>query len=196
MVILTITSLDSVDMESFSLQTAERWQLGQKDKDNGLLLTVSLEDKKYRFETGYGLESILPDSLLGSIGRKSMVPFFKQGNYGTGIGAATGEILAILAENNQIIINNSDQLPQSLQSNDASPAMTGLILFLMVVVFIIIVMARRMNRKSRSSGAVILPGSWGSNDSIGGGSFGSGGFGGGFSGGGGGFGGGGASGGW
>ena len=76
-IILTIQSLEGESLEEFSITTAhDTWGLGQKGKDNGLLLLVSLDDRKYRFEVGYGLEGILPDSLVGTIGRQFLVPFF------------------------------------------------------------------------------------------------------------------------
>ena len=193
MVILTLTSLDGEDINTVSLRTAEQWQLGQKDKDNGLLFTVALKDKRYRFETGYGLESVLPDSLLGTIGRQTLVPYFKQGNYGIGIAATTGVIIDILARQYQVEISGRDQLPQT-RNNETSPAASLVVLLLMLLLFGITVMARKKNRKSsgRGGGApIIFPMGWGS-----GGGFGGGGFGGGFGGGGGGFGGGGVSGGW
>ncbi len=89
-IILTIQSLEGESLEEFSIATAhDTWKLGQKGKDNGLLLLVSLQDRKYRFEVGYGLEGILPDSLVGSIGRQFLVPYFKKGDYSTGIYTAT-----------------------------------------------------------------------------------------------------------
>jgi uncharacterized protein len=192
MVILTISSLDGQDINSFSLQTAEQWKLGQKDKDNGLLLSVSLQDKKYRFETGYGLESVLPDSLLGSIARNNLVPWFKKGEYGTGIASASREIITILGEQHQVAIESSGELPQPVKAEDSSGGIP-MIFVLMVIAFIIFAKSRSMNKRSRGPGMVIFPGGWGSGGGFGGGG---GGFGGGFSGGGGGFGGGGASGGW
>ncbi|MBI4709638.1 MAG: TPM domain-containing protein, partial [Nitrospirae bacterium] len=76
----------------------------QKGKDNGLLLLVSLRDKEYRFETGYGLESILPDSLIGSIGREYLVPNFRKGDYSSGI------FLAVLAVANKIASNEGVEI--------------------------------------------------------------------------------------
>lgn len=89
MVILTITNLEGQSIEDVSIDIAHnKWKLGQKGKDNGLLLLVSLQDRKYRFETGYGLEGVLPDSLTGSIGREYLVPYFQKGDYSNGIAAA------------------------------------------------------------------------------------------------------------
>lgn len=89
-IVLTILSLDGRSIEEFSMEIAhQRWKLGQKGKDNGALILVALKEKRYRFEIGYGLEGILPDSLTGSIGREFMVPYFKKGDYSRGIFAAT-----------------------------------------------------------------------------------------------------------
>jgi uncharacterized protein len=96
MVVLTINSLEGESLEDLSIKIAhEKWKLGQKDKDTGILLLISLQDRKYRFEIGYGLEGILPDSLVGSIGRDYLVPYFRKGDYSTGIFAAT---LAVISE--------------------------------------------------------------------------------------------------
>ncbi len=85
MVVLIIPDLNGESIDDLSLRTAEKWKLGQKGKDNGVLLIISLKEKKYRFEIGYGLERVLPDSLVGSIGRTYLVPNFRNGDYGKGI---------------------------------------------------------------------------------------------------------------
>ncbi|MBW1820886.1 MAG: TPM domain-containing protein, partial [Deltaproteobacteria bacterium] len=84
--ILTIKSLEGESLEDLSITVAhDKWKLGQKGKDNGVLLLVSLSDKKYRIEVGYGLEGVIPDSMAGSIGRSYLVPFFRKGDYSNGI---------------------------------------------------------------------------------------------------------------
>jgi len=96
MVVLTVTSLDGASIEDFSIKTVEKWKLGQKGKDNGILLTIALKDRKYRIEVGYGLESVLPDSLVGSIGREQLVPPLRKGDYNAAVmNAATAIIGAI-----------------------------------------------------------------------------------------------------
>jgi uncharacterized protein len=90
MAILTVKSLEEQSIEEFSLAVAhDRWKLGQKGKDNGVLLVVALNARKYRIEIGYGLEGVLPDSLVGGIGRQYLVPYFKKRDYSTGIYTAT-----------------------------------------------------------------------------------------------------------
>ncbi len=97
-IVLTITSLDGESIENFSINLAhDQWKLGQEGKDNGLLLLVATEDRKYRFEVGYGLEALLPDSLVGSIGRQYLVPYFKKGDFSTGILTSTLAVINIIA---------------------------------------------------------------------------------------------------
>lgn len=83
--LLTVQSTEGMEIRQFALQTAERWKLGQKGKDNGVLLVVALKERQIRFEVGYGLEEILPDSYLGSLSRGTVALKFKEGNYAGGL---------------------------------------------------------------------------------------------------------------
>jgi len=191
--VLTVQSLDGQSIEEFALATKEKWKLGQKEKDNGVLIVVAAQDRKYRFEIGYGLESVLPDSFVGSLGRDTLVPYFKKGDYGGGIIAATLVIIQTIAAHENIQI---EDLPRMRQPRGAGnelrmgPIQTVFTIIAFVVALILfithpgqcflIVLASRMDGRGGWSGG-------------GGGGFGGGSFGGG---GGGSSGGGGASGGW
>ena len=109
MVVLTLTSLEGEPIEGFSHQTAVKWGIGQKGRDNGVPLTVAVKDHKYRLEVGYGLEATLPDSLVGSLGREYLAPHFRKGDYAGGIEAAATEI-----------INKLTAIPEAA-SSDAEP---------------------------------------------------------------------------
>ncbi len=121
MVVLTINSLEGESLEDLLIKIAhEKWKLGQKDKGNGILLLISLQDRKYRFEIGYGLEGILPDSLVGSIGRKYLVPYFRKADYSTGIFTATLAVISEIASDAEIEISG---MP-TLRSRSAYPRTT------------------------------------------------------------------------
>ena len=109
--VLTVQSLDGQPLEEFSLNTKEKWKLGQKGKDNGVLIVVSLKDRQYRIEVGYGLEGALPDSLVGSIGREYIVPYFRKGDYSNGIYAATLAIVSTIAEHDGVQLSNGTGPP-------------------------------------------------------------------------------------
>lgn len=85
--VLTIPTLDGEALEDYSLRVLESWKIGQKGKDNGVLLLVAKAEKKIRIEVGYGLEGRLTDLLAGRIVDNEISPQFKQGNFDAGITA-------------------------------------------------------------------------------------------------------------
>ena len=84
-VVLTMPSLEGEDIASFGIKVADKWQLGDKEKDNGALLLVAYAEHDLRIEVGDGLEGSLTDAKCGLILRNVIVPEFKNGNYSAGI---------------------------------------------------------------------------------------------------------------
>ena len=91
--ILIVPSLDGEVLEEYSLRVAEKWKLGQKDKDNGVLLLVAVEDRKMRIEVGQGLEGVLTDALSNRIIRNEIAPEFRRGDYEAGVVAGVNGIV-------------------------------------------------------------------------------------------------------
>lgn len=97
-VVLTVDTLGGEAIESFTLDLAHnRWRLGQKGKDNGVLIAVAVQERRYRLEVGYGLEGVLPDSAVGSMGRELLVPALRRGDYAGGLGAVTLAVAGTIA---------------------------------------------------------------------------------------------------
>ncbi len=95
-VVLTVPTIGSRSIEEYAVKVFESWKLGQKEKDNGVLVVVVPQDRKMRIEVGYGLEGTLPDGAAGSIIRTWMTPAFKAGNYDKGIEDGVAAIVARL----------------------------------------------------------------------------------------------------
>jgi uncharacterized protein len=95
-VVLTVPTLGGSDIESYANNVFHTWKLGQKGKDNGVLLLVVPNDRKMRIEVGYGLEGTLPDGAAGEIIRTWMTPAFKAGNYDKGVEDGVAAIVARL----------------------------------------------------------------------------------------------------
>jgi uncharacterized protein len=91
--ILIISSLDGEPIEEYSLRVVEKWQLGDKEKDNGVLLMISVNDRKARIEVGYGLEGVLTDALCNRIIRNEIAPNFRKDDYDGGVTAAIDAIV-------------------------------------------------------------------------------------------------------
>lgn len=79
------SSLEGENLEEYSIRVAEEWKLGQKGKDNGVLLLIAKDDRKLRIEVGYGLEGALTDVLCHHIIENEIKPSFKRGEFDMGI---------------------------------------------------------------------------------------------------------------
>jgi uncharacterized protein len=91
--ILIIPSLRGEALEDYSLRVAEKWKLGQRGKDNGVLLLIAVEDRQIRIEVGYGLEGVLPDVICNRIIRNEIVPRFRRNAYDEGVWAGIQAII-------------------------------------------------------------------------------------------------------
>lgn len=84
-VIVTVKSLGNSDAFSYAQSLYSSWGIGKADKNNGLLILAAINDREFRFHTGYGLEGPLPDGFLGSLYREHIVPTFQQQRYYDGL---------------------------------------------------------------------------------------------------------------
>ena len=92
-VILTIPSLEGEVIEEFSIKAAEAWKVGQKGKDNGIIITVAKQEKKIRVEVGRGLEGKLTDLAAGRIVDLVIKPKFKRGDFDGGFVAGVHSLI-------------------------------------------------------------------------------------------------------
>ncbi|MGB3549128.1 MAG: TPM domain-containing protein [Candidatus Binatus sp.] len=190
-VVVTLPSLQGYTIEDFGYQLGRHWGIGQKAKNNGVLLIVAPKEHKVRIEVGYGLEGTLTDATSRTIIESDILPSFKRGDFNAGVLAGTTSILKVLGGNESVQPSADSNAP--IDANDLVP---DWFILLALAVWIILVVIRdhlgSRNQIIRRMGRVVGPGTFYGGGFSGGGGFG----GGGFSGGGGSFGGGGASGGW
>jgi len=198
-IVLTVRSTEGVPIEQFAIEHAQKWKLGRKGKDNGMLFVLAAEDRRYRFEVGYGLEGFITDQYCGRVGREVLVPHLKKGQYSRGIYEANLQIVKKIADESGVSLTGMPKLtPAPMQRKETYEPCCTFLPFLILLLLIFGGIGRGMGWW------FFLPflfggrsgyGGYGRSGSFGGGSFGGGfgGFGGGMGGG---FGGGGASGGW
>jgi len=192
-VVYIIPSLDGGSLEEMSYEIAEKNGIGQKGKDNGVLLFIVINDKKLRIEVGYGLEGALPDALAGQIIRKEITPYFKQGKYYEGINSGVDAIIAATKGEYTAGKKNTEQEQQFNVGICGIPVIAFFIFFGFGFFFIFTIIRAITGRGRHGTGSWWNSGGWSSGS---GSSWSSGSSFGGFSGGGGSFGGGGASGSW
>ncbi len=187
-VIATIPKVND-DISLYATEWAHKWGIGQKDKENGVFLLVSKDDRKVTIRTGYGVEHLLTDALSRRIIEEKIIPYFRKGDYYGGLNAGVDSIIKVL----------QGEFKAEPKKKESEGIPVFLIIFI-IIILLIIFSSKGDNSGGgswRSSGGGPIIFSSGGKSSWGGGSFGGfggGGFSGGF--GGGGFGGGGATGSW
>lgn len=172
--VLIVPSLEGESMEDFSLRVAEKWQIGQKKKDNGVLMLIAINDKKMRIETGYGLEGVLTDALSSRINRNEMAPYFRTGDFDNGVKAG---VMAIIQSIKGEYVNEEPVQQTRRRSKKSSPLFT-----ILIILAIIIISSRRRKGgggggggywTAAAAGALLGRGFGGSSGSWGGGGGGS-----------------------
>jgi uncharacterized protein len=192
--VVTIHTLDGMDPAEFANALEDKWKMGRKGSDKGVLVFLAVNDHKYRIEVGYGLEGILPDGKVGDIGRE-MVPDLRANDYDGAVTQAVGEVAQVIAADANVTLTDNDEAAPVHHRNSTHTSTSIVKLILFFIFFSVFGLMRLL------SFIGILPRRWGHRGvwiGGGGGGFGGGGGGGGGFGGfgGGGFGGGGAGGSW
>ena len=147
-VVLIIPSLEGEVLEEFSIKVASTWKLGQKTKDNGVLLLIAKNDRKLRIEVGYGLEGSLTDAISSQIIRREITPAFKQGDFSRGVEQGVDAILGTIqgtytaANNDSTSSTNDDANPINTIGDADIPLvfriMFGSIFFIVITPFTIV----------------------------------------------------------
>ncbi len=211
LVIVTLRSLRGTSIEDYGYQLGRTWKIGQKDKNNGVLLIVAPNERKVRIEVGYGLEPTLTDAITKFIIENAILPRFKAGDFAGGVKRGAEDIVSVLTGDEEY----KQRATQSAKSQVSTGELIIMMIFVLIAGFIflnvmygvyiairgvleqlgIVSPRKKGKKKSWFDDWVVTSGSSGSGSSSGS-SWSSGSSGGGFSGGGGSFGGGGSSGSW
>lgn len=184
------------DLPSYAVKMFENGGkgIGQKGKDNGVLIVLAVDDRQVRVEVGYDIEGFVTDGFAGEVSREVMVPLFRSGNYGEGLLAGATRIAQRIAEGRNVDLGlDTGQVPDASIRDLAGEIPLGVWLVLLIIFLNMMGGGGRRRRGGRwASGAGAFGagwprggggGGWGSSGGFGGGF---GGFGGGRSGGGGG----------
>lgn len=118
-IILTVETTGGIAIQDFSIELAHnRWKLGQKGKDNGLLFTLALKDRTYWLTVGYGLEGVITDAYAGQVGRDVLVPYLKKGQYSQGIYEANLRVIQRIAREMNVQLTGMPNLPAQPTANN------------------------------------------------------------------------------
>jgi uncharacterized protein len=180
--VVTVKSVDGVDIVSYAVELYQKWGIGAKGKDHGVLILVAVQDHQYWTTVGYGLEPILPDGKVGGFGREA-VPLLHQNDYNGAVSLMVLRVADVIAKDAGIQLTGSRPrtLSRRREEPESRPSLAKVIAFIVIAIIVLVTPPLR-----RMLFWFLIFGG-GRGGGYGGGGFGSGGFGGG--GGGGGFGG-------
>ncbi|MDZ7290733.1 MAG: TPM domain-containing protein [candidate division KSB1 bacterium] len=136
--VATFASIGDEDPDDYANRLFEKWGIGKKGKDNGVLLFLTLgERRRVRIETGYGIEGIIPDITAGRILDNYVVPELRRGDYGAGLLAGTKAIAGVIAEDAGVQITGAvrPNLRRETSRDDGFP-LSWLILLLILILFV------------------------------------------------------------
>ena len=120
--VVALKSLDGGEINDFATRLFEKWGIGKKGKDNGILLIAAIEDRKVRIEVGYGLEGLIPDAKAGRLLDENVIPLFKEGNYAGGLINGARVIAALIIQDAGVTLTNAG--PAQVQAS-SSPVESG-----------------------------------------------------------------------
>jgi uncharacterized protein len=164
-VIVMVASLGSRSVEQYSNELFKAWGIGQKGKDNGVLVFVAKNDRKIRIETGYGAEGAITDLATQQIITDILRPNFKNNAYGKGFSEAADKLMSLVVNE----YSNADRVAS--ESSDGGAVIVGLIILLFILLIIGLIIwsifrairnatqngvSRRGYRQSQDSGGVVV----------------------------------------
>jgi uncharacterized protein len=142
--VVTVKSTDGEDVFSYAVDLYQKWGIGKKGSDRGVLILLATQDRKFGASVGYGLEPILPDGKIGGF-RREVVPYLTSGDYAAGLSLMTSEIADVIAKDAGVTLNT--QPPLAATRPRPSPGGgVGAVVVLFILFFIVISILRALFR--------------------------------------------------
>ncbi|TXD98533.1 TPM domain-containing protein [Psychrobacter frigidicola] len=133
--VVIVPTTNGVPIFDYALQVADKWQLGSKDTDDGLLILLAVNDRNIYILSGYGLEGVMPDSALNRIIREDITPNFKQNDYAAGLFAGVSSLEARLKADPEVLARADQQAAERNAQQGSDDVPSPIFLFIMAMIF-------------------------------------------------------------
>ena len=144
--VLTVKSMEPyASIDEFGMAVAEKWKVGEKGKDTGIIIILAMEERKVRIEVGYGLEGIFNDARVGRILDNTIIPYFRGGDFSAGLRRGMFKIADTIGTEMNVELDERAKM----QDNNFTERLCMLIFFI-IFVSIFLMMIRRMNNAKRT----------------------------------------------
>ena len=148
--VVTVKSTDGQDIVSYAVALYQKWGIGAKGKDRGVLILLATQDRKYWTTVGYGLEPILPDGKVGGFGREA-VPLLRSGDYAGAVTLMTVRVASVIAQDAGVTLENQPPLAATRQ-RPAPGGGVGAAIAVLILFFIVISILSAIFRGGRGGG--------------------------------------------
>lgn len=178
-VLVTMPDIGEAEYNDYVNRLYAAWEIGKKGEDKGVLIFLAVKERKMRIETGYGVEAILPDGLVGEIRDRYMIPYFKKDQFGEGMLNGALAIVQVIARDSGIRLTGEPS-PKAAPKGESGFSFFPFVLFLLLLILAF----RKRGLRAFLLGALLTSGRGSHGTGYGGKGFGGsfGGFGGGFGG--------------
>jgi len=132
-VVVTMPEIGGEDYNEYANRLYAAWGIGKKGEDRGVLIFVTLKERKVRIETGYGIEGLIPDGLAGEIRDKYIVPYLKQNRFGEGLLNGTLAIASIIAKDARVSLTGQVAVKHPVKRRSSLPGLLFMVLFLLAL---------------------------------------------------------------
>lgn len=146
-VVASINDLGNVSIQSYATALFEKWKIGSKEYDNGILILIAPEEGEIWIEIGYGLEGPIPDSRAKRIIENNIIPYFRQGDFSTGVLSGFNEIITLIEEEYNISLNR-EEIDEKLYTVGISSGggSDGFDYRIILIILLILFINSRLNR--------------------------------------------------
>ncbi len=149
--VVTVKSLDGQDVVSYAVALYQKWGIGKKGTDRGVLILLATQDRKYWTTVGYGLEPILPDGKVGGFGREA-VPLLRKGNYAGAVTLMTVRVASVIVQDAGVTLDNQPPVAATRQ-RPAPGGGVGAVVVIFILFFIVISILRAIFRGGGGGGS-------------------------------------------
>ncbi len=132
-VVVTMPEIGGEDYNEYANRLYAAWGIGKKGEDRGVLIFVTLKERKVRIETGYGIEGLIPDGLAGEIRDKYIVPHLKENRFGQGLLNGTLAIASIIAKDARVSLTGQVAVKHPVKRRSGLPGLLFMVLFLLAL---------------------------------------------------------------
>ena len=143
-VVVTVESIGDNELNDYVNSLYKAWGIGKKGEDKGVLIFLALKERKFRIETGYGVEGILPDGLVGEIRDRYAIPYFKKGDFGQGLSNTVTAVASIVAKAANVSITGGAPVAQPVEKRARQRG--GLLPLIIIILILVSLLGTRQGR--------------------------------------------------